>query len=316
VRNLAERLQRLPYVRAAIALALALILVADVYLLADDEGTPVSVENAVERFRSEGGAVADVGAATPTTEVAAPPTTAAPPPPSSTTTTARRAARPPASPAAAAPGGTGPPPASVLRPAPGVYRYQTVGFERLSLLGASRSYPGETTRTVRHGGGCTWSMRLVLLAEHQEEHSFCGTAKTLDATGNTTSVTWFGFASTVNLVCDQPLREADRGAPPGTTTPFSCRQGTDSTFSGTTTIGGEATAVVDGQARRAWRLDVRGTFEGQTRGTVVVSELIDQEDGGVLFEQRTTELTQRSPLGDVTYRQEATFTLSSRSPTT
>lgn len=313
--NLAARLERLPYLRAALALILALILVADVYLLARDEGTPVSVENAVERFRSEGGALAEVAPVTPTTEAPAAPATSAPPPPATTTTTRRITRTPPSAPAAA-PGGEAPRPASVLRPAPGVYRYQTVGFERLSLLGASRRYPAETTRTVRHGGGCSWSMRLVLLAEHQEEHSFCGTTTTLDATGNTTSVTWFGFASTVELVCDRPLHEADRNAPPGTSTPFLCRQGTDSTFSGTTTIGSEASVVVDGQVRRAWRLDVRGTFEGQTRGTVVVSELIDQEDGGVLFEQRTTDLTQRSPLGDVTYHQEVTFTLSSLSPTT
>jgi hypothetical protein len=169
---------------------------------------------------------------------------------------------------------------------------------------------------VRHGGGCSWSMRLALLAEHEEEHRFCSTTATLDATGNTTNVSWFGFSSTVELVCDQPSSAERAMVVALTTTPFACRQGVDSTFSGTTTIGAEEAVVVDGQPRRAWRLQVRGTFEGQTRGTVTVSELIDQEDGSVLFEQRTTQLTQRSPLGDVAYRQEATFTLISRSPTT
>ncbi len=117
-------------------------------------------------------------------------------------------------------------------------------------------------------------------------------------------------------MCDQPLHEADRGAPAGASAPFVCRQGSEYTFSGTTTIAGDASMTVDGQPRRAWRVDIRGTFEGQTRGTVSVSELVDQEDGSVLSEQRTTDLTQRSPLGDVAYRQEVTFTLSSRSPTT
>ncbi|HEV3401364.1 MAG TPA: hypothetical protein VG078_06040 [Acidimicrobiales bacterium] len=312
MRDLAARFQHVPYLRLGLAIALVAILAADVYLLADDEGTPVSLENAVERFRSEGGPVVDA-VVPPTTEAPPAPATSSPPP--STTTTTRPAARSPAPPPPA-PGAEAPRPATLLRPAAGVYRYRTVGSESISLLGASRRYPAETTRTVRHGGGCSWTMRLSLLAEHEEEHSFCSTAATLDATGNTTNVSWFGFSSTVVLVCDQPLHEADRGAAPGTTTPFACRQGVDSTFSGTTTIGGEESVPVDGQPRKAWRVQIRGTFDGQTRGTVTVSELVDQEDGSVLFEQRTTQLTQRSPLGDVAYRQEATFTLVSRTPTT
>lgn len=313
VRDLAARLQRLPYLRSGLALALVVILVGDVYLLGQSEGTPASVENAVERFRVEGGAdQADLPA--PTTQAPAAPSASTPPPASTTTT--RRAARPATGAAAPAPVGQAPPAASLLRPPAGVYRYRTAGSESISLLGAERRYPAETTRTVRHGGGCSWSMRLVLLVEHQEEHFFCSTTATLDATGNTTTVRWFGFASTVNLVCDPPLREADRGAATGTSHPFSCRQGADSTFSGTTTIGGEESMTIEGQARRAWRMTVRGSFEGQTRGTVEVTELIDQENGSVLFEQRTAALTQRSPLGEVAYRQEATFILSSLSPTT
>lgn len=313
MRDLAAGFQRLRYLRPALAVALVAILVGDVYLLARDEGTAVSVEDAVGRFRSEGDAVAD--AVVPSTTESPPsPSTSAPP--AASTTTTRRLARPPAPAPAPAPAGNAPRPVSLLRPGAGVYRYRTVGSESLSLLGASRHYPAETTRTVRHGGGCSWSMLVVLLAEHEEEHFVCSSSTALSVTGNTTKVSWFGFSSTVNLVCDPPFREADRDASPGTRTPFVCRQGGDSTFSGTTTIGAEEAVAVGGEARRAWRVLVNGVFEGQTRGTVTVTLLIDTENGLVLLEQRTSDLTQRSPVGDVAYRQQVTMTLSSVSPST
>ena len=314
MRGLAARLQSLPHLRAALAIAVVVVLAGDVYLLGRTEGTPASVETAVERFRLEGDAGTDAGLPAPsTTEAPAATTTSIPP---ASTTTTRRAARPPADAGAPAAAREAGPPATLLRPPAGVYRYRTVGSESISLLGAERRYPAETTRTVRHGGGCSWSMRLVLLVEHVEEHFVCSTSTTLDVTGNTTNVSWFGFSSTTNLVCDPPFRQADRAAAPGTSTPFACRQGADATFSGTTTIAGEESTTVEGQARRAWRVVIRGTFEGQTRGTVMVTELVDQENGSVLFEQRTAELTQRSPLGDVAYRQQVTLTLSSLTPTT
>jgi hypothetical protein len=157
-------------------------------------------------------------------------------------------------------------------------------------------------------------MRLVLLAEHEEEHFLCSSPTALDLTGNTTKVSWFGFSSTVNLVCNPPFREAQRGAPPGMSTPFRCQQGAESSFTGTTTIGAEEAVTVGSEARRAWRVLVNGTFEGQTRGTVTVTLLIDTENGLVLFEQRTTDLTQRSPVGDVAYHQQVTLALRSVSP--
>ena len=313
MRDLAARLQRLAYLRPALAVAVVVILVGDVYRLVENEATPVSVETAVERFREEGDAVPDPGSP-PTVEAPTVPSPSAPPPPASTTTT-RGPATPRPGPAVP-PSGEAPRPASLLRPPPGVYRYVTAGSESLSLLGATRRYPAETTRTVRHGAGCSWSMRLALLAEHEEEHFVCSSSTVLNVTGNTTKVSWFGFSSTVNLVCDPPFREADRAAPPGTSTPFACRQGAESTFGGTTTIGAEEAVTVGGVARRAWRVLVNGVFEGQTRGTVTVTLLIDTEDGLVLFEQRTSDLTQRSPVGDVAYRQQVSLTLSSVSPST
>ena len=310
-----ERLQRLPYLRSALAVAAVLILAGDLYLLGQKGGTPASVDNVVERFRQEPGVAGDKAQSPPTTVAETATTTSRPPTPSTTATTPPRS-RPAADAAGAAPAPEASRPATLLRPPAGVYRYQTAGSESLSLPGATRRYPGETTRTVRHGPGCTWSMRLVLVVEHQEEHFVCSTTSTLVVTGSTTHINWFGFSSTVNVTCDPPFREADRAAAPGTSTPFVCRQGGESTFSGTTTIGGQESVIVEGQARRAWRVVIRGTFEGSTRGTVSVTELVDQENGMVLFEQRSNDLVQRSVLGDVGYRQEVTLTLSSLTPRT
>jgi hypothetical protein len=202
----------------------------------------------------------------------------------------------------------------VLRPSAGVYRYDTDGFESVSVLGAQRRYPAETTRTVRHGAGCNWTFRIILLEEHQEEHVACSGPGILDLTQSTNDVRWFGLSTTTRFTCDPPIRHIDVAAGSGSTASFVCREGTDSTFSGTTAVLGEESVTVGGQTRRAWRVSVNGTFQGKTRGTVTASELIDQETGMTLFEQRVNDLKQQSLIGDISYRQEVTLRLRSLSP--
>lgn len=304
--------------KATLALAIVAILSADVYALTRrTNATTVTVDEAVQRFREEPVAVppdapapagsvlepaglAPVPGAAPTTTLPAPGSTAG----AATPARAPGAAPTPQPPA---------PPRGPLRPAAGVYRYATQGYESVSILGTQRSYPPETTRTVRHGPGCTWTFRIVLLAEHQEEHTACSRADVMEMTGSTNDVSWFGLATSTRLTCDPPIRHADAAAGVDRA-PFLCREGTVSTFAGTSTVTGQETVRVAGQTRQAWRLSATGTFLGKTRGTVTVNELIDQETGSTLFEQRTNDIRQQSPLGDIAYRQELTLRLVSLQP--
>jgi hypothetical protein len=300
--------------RAEVALALAIManLVADVYALTTTNATTVAVSEAVRRFReAPGGATtaqpSQLGSAPPSPDP--PPTTPAPSPSAAPTTAASTSLpRPP--PSSAPAGASG----SALRPPAGVYGYDTDGFESVSILGAQRRYPPETTRTVRHGAGCIWSFRIILLEEHQEEHVACSRPGILDLTGSTNDVRWFGLSTTTRLTCDPPIRHVDAAGGAGSTAPFVCREGVDSTFSGTTALLGEEAVAVGGQTRRAWRLSVNGTFQGKTRGTVAATELIDQDSGITLFEQRVNDLKQQSPIGDIAYHQEVTLRLRSLSP--
>jgi len=299
----------------ALALALAGILTADLYAVTTTNATTVVVDEAVRRFR----ATPEVATTAPPLPPSAPPATSAVPttrrtsPSTSSTTTPRTVAVGDGS-------GPGPAPAQAtaagaVRPAAGVYRYATEGSESVSILGAQRRYPPETTRTVRLSAGCAWTFRIILLEEHQEEHTACSGPSTLDLTGSTNAVRWFGLDTLTRLACDTPIRHVDTAATPGSRMPFLCHEGGDSTFSGATTLVGQETVDVGGVARPAWRLSLTGTFEGKTRGTVTVSELIDRQTWITLFEQRTNDLKQQSLIGDIAYHQDLTLRLLGTSPT-
>jgi hypothetical protein len=303
------------------ALAVLGILAVDLLAIRGMDATTVTVSEAMRRFQQAPGAVTTVGGGLPTTmrPTTSVPTTAArtartrPTPPStSATTVAAATAR--SGPSVASPAGPATPATAVHRPPPGVYRYATDGFESVSILGARRRYPPDTTRTVRHGAGCAWTFRVILLEEHQEEHTACSGPGVLDLTASSNDVRWFGLATTTTLACDPAIRHVDIAAGVGSRNAFLCREGAESTFSGTSSVVGEETVNVGGESRWAWRLSVMGSFEGKTRGTVTVTELIDKETWITLFEQRRNELRQQSLLGDIAYRQEVTLRLLSLTP--
>ena len=308
-------------VRLALALPIVSIFVVDLLALTRTNATTVTVNEALRRFQQAPWGDTTVAAGLPTAMPAATtaPTTTArstttrrPSPSTSATTVAAATTR--SRPSEASSAGAATSATAAHRPAPGVYRYVTDGSESVSILGAERRYPTETTRTVRHGAGCAWTFRVILLEEHQEEHTACSRPGALDLTSSTNDVRWFGLATTTTLVCDPAIRHVDLAAGVGSTNAFLCREGADSTFSGTSSVVGEETVNVAGQTRRAWRLSVTGSFEGKTRGTVTVTELIDQETWMTLFEQRRNDLRQQSLVGDIAYRQDVTLRLRSLTP--
>ncbi len=140
----------------------------------------------------------------------------------------------------------------------------------------------------------------------------CGTASQLDVIELTNELRWFGVTNTTNLKCEPGIRLGAAG-PAGTKWNFTCR-GEAETLSGATTIVGEETLAVGAQPRRAWRVLVDGNFSGKTRGTVSVNQLIDQQTGLVLQQQRTSDLKQQRPVGDVSYHLELTTRLRSVVP--
>lgn len=312
----------------ALAVAIVTLASVDAYLLVMRErATPVNVVEAVDRYRTspsgpprgsapahdadEGAGRVDtppvdhtVGPRVDTTSTTTSPSVGPDVPNTSVDPNASRTRRAE---------GSSPPP---LRPEPGVYVYATDGYEEVSLLNTRRDYPDETTRTIRHGEGCQWSMLITFLEEHEEEHSACSTPTRIDVLASSTSVTWFGHQQNNRFECDPPQRLADREAAPGTTGGFVCREGDRTTFEGTVTYLGEEEFIVDGEARRAWRIDVSSTATGEIRGTVEVDQLIDLTTGHVLWEHRRDELDQDTQAGTVHYSQDVTSSLTDLDPST
>lgn len=300
----------------ALGIVIVMLLAADLSALRRHNRTPVGTSEAVRRFHIPQPLPQDpvVGFEQPTTTTD-PAGTAA----SSSTVVAPTVPTVPSVPASAAAGTstsvspTARPPA--LRPPAGVYRYRTVGFEELGI-GGSRTYPELTTRTVRTGAGCAWTMEIVLLDEHREQHLMCGTAQVLDLLSTRTDVRWFGVSYPTEFTCSPRIRHVDRSARDGDVVAFRCSESGGATFTGTSTLGRIEAFNFQGESRPAWRLRIDGKFDGRTRGTVSAVELIDEATGRVLSEERTNDLKQTTVIGDVTYRQEVRLTLVSLTPET
>jgi hypothetical protein len=296
-----------------LAVAILAILGIDLYVVSRPEGTAVTLAEAVDRFRAEAPSTTAPEPAPATDVPRTTSTTASRQGTSSTAapTTSRDRAATSTTPATTPAGRQSA--ASRLRPPAGVYRYATDGFESLSI-GGERRYPAETTRTILHGAGCVWRMRILLLQEHQEEHVACSTERLFDLTSSSSEVRWFGLPYGSRFDCEPPIRHVDREAGIGVLGTFVCPAGSEGTFSGKTTLLAEETVQFEGTTRPVWRIRIEGRFEGNTRGTVSTTEVIDQETGIVLFEQRVNDLKQRAVLVDVAYRQEVTLTLLSLTP--
>ena len=137
-------------------------------VLLNDTARMVDADEAVERFRAQ-------------TTVA--PTTA---PAAASTTTAAVAL--------------------ATTPAPGVYRYATVGIETIdSLGGTEHAYPAETTLTVTPDG-CGVLLRWDLLKERYEEFRLCATLEGIELQPTSAAYhEFFGVGQRQEIVCDREV---------------------------------------------------------------------------------------------------------------
>jgi hypothetical protein len=145
-----------------------------------DRARAIPVEAARERFR--------VGV-TPTDATG-------PPEPGSGPTTG-------SSPASTAAAASAP---SLSVPAPGVYRYRTVGHESIDALGgATHHYPEETTITVTREG-CGVHLRWDALAERRDEWRLCVTPRGIELQPTGLQYhEFFGSADSEDVVCDRAI---------------------------------------------------------------------------------------------------------------
>jgi hypothetical protein len=236
---------------AAVVAALSLIIIAVGFMQLRGGSTPVAVDTAIERFRTEGDptpSTREVEAnpeATPTT-TDEPPRTSAPVTTSVTTGPAHPQTRP--------------------RPREGVYTYTTTGGDDVDVLGGSRhTYPAKTTVTVRHTD-CGFDERWDALEERWDERTSCSTPGGEELRSVTSFHEFFGRADQRTLQCKG--FSFPKGAKPGDSWSMRCASDTTQTAISFTAVDWEDVAVA-GQPVRTLHVHAELKLTGEQQGSGV-----------------------------------------------
>lgn len=329
LRDLLERHHR---IHAAVTLV---VLVAAVAVVSQDRSTPVTVDGALESFRT-GNHPSVTSPARPTATATPEPSSAATPHP--TTTSDPAATDPPASasdrgptptaepsqtvPAptsdttadsdgAGTPTPTPPATAPPSRPAEGVYVYVTDGHDEIDAFGGRRhDYPPETTVTVRHTD-CGTHTRWDALAERWDEATTC-----LDHDGDrqvqaiVSYREFLGHGQRDDLDCEIPL-PAD--PPPGARWTGACT-GEDTDVTLQLTAVGRETIPVEGTSVETVHIRIDASFSGRTEGRQTSDRWYTPDTGLDVRTHTTTDVQSDGPTGPVHYRERVQRQISSLQP--
>lgn len=298
------------------------VLIGAVVVAVQDGATPVTVDGAVELFRTE--------------ERAAPPEADAPSSPAATPTdmTGRATTEPgPATPDApprqepsdadTAPTASGEPrnvasasdqeapsappapdPTTAVeapRPAEGVYVYATDGHHEIDAFGGRRhDYPSETTTTVRHTD-CGTHTRWDVLDERWDEASTCLTDDGDRQLWSIVSYREFlGHGQRTDLECDL-LLPADPAA--GARWNGTCTgQDTDVTLQ--MTMMGRETVTVGDRTAETVHIRMEAVFSGSTEGTQASDRWYLPSNGLEVRTHTVTDVHSQGPTGRVHYQEQ------------
>ena len=308
------------------AVALPLVLAAAALLLWPRSPTAVSEEDALARYRSEGGASPGPAAESPigmklaqaVFDATVLPGTAGP---AGTDAAVEEAAgvaaggRTEGPAQTAGPEGTARP--TAVRPAGGVYVFSASGSERVSLGPASdtRPYGATVTATVRNDGNC-WTFRQALFAEHSETTRYCLDGDgSLHATGHSKTQRIGPITAQAEMSCSPDLVLG--GSPASslswqsncnmaTTTPLftaSIRQ------NGTIADLGAESVDVGGSAVTARHVRIRRDVSGDMTGFWHEDLWFASGDNTIVRIERNAELR-----GPASFSENATIVLTSMTP--
>jgi hypothetical protein len=203
----------------------------------------------------------------------------------------------------------GPPPGP--RPAAGVYRYRTSGYERINRFGVERAYPPETVRVITWRGGCRWRETVPIFTQHVETYDFCADGRDADDYAYSTRLTYFLVPGTQRFACAPVGRRLLTGQRPGAARSWRCVEGGSASVNTTLQVGRE-TVQTDAGPVATTHVRLVAALSGQSTGGAVRDLWLDG-DGLVVKEDRQVSLTVRSGfVGLLTYQERASFLLSGR----
>ena len=303
--------------RAAVAALTCVTLaggVGGLYVRSLDDPTPVAVSEVVDAYRR-------AQQATSTTVPAGTEAAAAEAPGSAAgRQTVSSGSAQPAAPVAGPQGsgsGTGGPGTSAqaapAQPPPGVYVYDTAGWEQLDLLGgAHHDYPAQTTITLTREG-CGSRSRWDVLDGRWDQWTTCLTDLGEEYRDITTVHQFFGSSDRREYRCDPGSVSRPAGDVPGSTGHLRCTGGGD-TMTATLTVGGRETVSVGGVPVETVYLRMDATMEGTARGTNVFESWVRPSDGLLVQFTSKADTVGDMGAGSARYTEEYRATLASLDP--
>lgn len=208
-----------------------------------------------------------------------------------------------------------------LLPPAGVYSYAAAGTEHLSFLDSNQEWGATVPATVTHRSGC-WTLRIAYSSHHWQEWDFCPNETQLEETGGRTfqSFDFVAFTESVNveLTCSPPGVTIDTEAEPGDSWEQSCsgasEDGSRTVSSGTNTFLAVEDVRVGDEVVETYRYRAERTISGDQDGEERFETWYSTRDGMLVKGTRSVEVRSPSPIGDVTYTEEGSFTLSGLTP--
>ena len=292
-------MQRISLVRWILGSAALVVLAGGVGVVVvreRDSATPISVEDAVGRFRVLAPSTttpAAVGAAAAMTSDAAAVELVDQAPSTTTTTTDASDA--------------------VTLAAPGVYTYATSGGEDLDVLGgAHHDYPDRTTITITPTE-CGQRLRWDALEERWDELDICAAPAGETLTATRQHHEFFDQTDDREYLCDGVIRPV--AAVPGTTWRTTCDD-SDTQISIESTIVGFESVLVGDVAVETTHLRSVSTITGSVRGTSRNDIWARRSDGLIVRRTFDVESETDSPVGIAHYRERYQLELTSLEPRT
>lgn len=203
-------------------------------------------------------------------------------------------------------------------PAPGVYVYDTAGFERIDALGgATHRYPSTSTMAIRHTA-CGASYEWQPLEERSERLELCSSERGLSLHSYRSHHRFFGEDDVQDYTCAVPLVLIPTDPTVGMRSSTSCSSPplVEQLTATITAVAPFSVGEVTVDAIRL-RVDVVLTAtDGSTTGTASADLRLARSDGLILTWSETTASVADSPIGDVSYDEEILLTLRAMEPST
>jgi hypothetical protein len=213
--------------------------------------------------------------------------------------------------------------AVVTRPPAGVYLADATGKASISFPPSNQNYGATAPVTVTHRGDACWTTTVDFTTAFQQRWDYCIQDGVLTEHGNYTKTDWDLGAATISnrseFLCSPPGALITPGERRNDVSTYTC-SGTSDAIEGTTTSAvtfeslGTSTLNIGGADIATFHYRERDELTGPQRGTTVIDYWYAVSDMLLLRMERHIDLRTDSPVGDVTYREDGEWQLSSLTP--